>query len=78
MSDTTETTEVVTTTAAAEVKAFEVWAREKQAPDFLVAAAKVRFHWGQGREMSAADFDAAIDLVANIRINVQHGPTETR
>jgi hypothetical protein len=48
---------------------FEKHAASKQTPAWLVAGAKQAGGWGQGRELTEAEFDQAVADVGNIRIS---------
>jgi len=50
---------------AIEFKTVEQWASEKSTPDWLFAAAKVGNRWPIGRELSEAEYDAAIKRAAH-------------
>ena len=50
-------------------KTIEDWAAQKGTPDWLMAAAKYRSKWGQGREVSEGDFDAAVAEAGGIKLS---------
>lgn len=47
-----------------EFKPFEQWAQRKSSPAWLVGAARSAFSWAIGKELSEADFDAALKTAA--------------
>lgn len=51
-----------------ELKPFETWAAEKKTPDWLLAAAAASHQWPIGREMTEAQFDAAVEAAANLKM----------
>ena len=51
-----------------ELKTVEVWAQSKAIDALWFAMAKAYFRWPVGRELSEADFDAAIARVQSIRV----------
>lgn len=55
--------------ATGESKAIEAWAKELETPDWLFAAAKSIRKWGEGKELSKSDFEAAVDQAANLKCN---------
>ena len=60
--------ETTTTTDAPARIPFEQHAKSKQTPAHLVAGAKQAGGWGEGREVTEAEFDQAIVDVGNICI----------
>lgn len=49
-------------------KTVEVWRTEQKTPLWLFRAAKVKFHWPQGRELTLADYQASLAATLNHRI----------
>lgn len=45
-------------------KTFEQHAEEAKTPDWLVASTRAYHGWAIGKELSRADFDAAVDEAA--------------
>lgn len=61
-------------------KAFEEWAKDKKTAAWLLAGVRAHTKWGQGREVSEADFDAAASEVSGLKIGGGEAPealTET-
>lgn len=54
--------------AAESGQAIEQWAQDKQTESWWLAGAKSRRKWGEGRVVSEAEFDAAINEVKGIRL----------
>lgn len=50
-------------------KTVEQWAAEKESEAWQVNAARVKYHWGEGREISESDFDAAVADVSGFTIS---------
>lgn len=50
-------------------KTVEQWAEEKGTEAWKVNAARTKYHWGQGREITAEDFDNAIADVEGFSIS---------
>ena len=53
------------TPALATRKAFELWGKEKSTPDWLLAGTAAGNRWAIGREVTEAEFDAAVHKAAN-------------
>jgi hypothetical protein len=51
------------------MKTIEDWAALKETPDWLFAAAKMRHKWGEGRELTEADYTKAIEDVGSIQLS---------
>jgi hypothetical protein len=49
-------------------KPIEIWAEEKGTPAWLVAAARVHENWPMGRELTEAEFEAALKRVSSVRV----------
>lgn len=48
---------------------IEEWAQQKNVADWLLAAAKTRMRWAQGREVSEADFDKGVSETLGLRLS---------
>ncbi len=46
----------------------EAWAKRKGTPDWAFTAAKWQHGWGQGRELSEAEYDAAVAAAMQTKI----------
>lgn len=57
------------------MKTVEQWKIEKKTKAWLFAATKFRLSWGVGKELSEADYDAAMKATAGIRIGVSKPTT---
>lgn len=53
---------------AAERKTAEAWAELRTTPAWLFAAARAYHGWPIGQELTAAEFDAAVEATASIPI----------
>lgn len=51
-----------------EKKSAELWAKEKNTPNWLFAGTKALHAWPVGKELTAADYDAAISAALDVRI----------
>ncbi len=55
------------------LRTIEDWAKDKQVPEWLLAAMKAGNRWAEGKEVTAEDFDDAADRARGLTIG---GPSE--
>lgn len=53
---------------------IEEHAKARKTPDWLLASTKAFHGWAEGKEVSGADFDAAVDAAANCRTGSLKNP----
>lgn len=51
-----------------DLKPMELHAKEKSTPAWLFAAMKACHQFGEGKELTANEYDAAIDRAANLKM----------
>jgi hypothetical protein len=54
--------------AAGGVKPFEQWAKAKRTEAWWVAGAAMHAGWAVGREVTEADYDAAVDAAKKVEV----------
>lgn len=51
-----------------ELRTVEAWQEKKKAPAHALAAARVLQGWAEGRQVTEADFEKALDNALNLRV----------